>query len=210
MFIDRVDAGRKLAMQLEGFRGDTGAIVLGIPRGGVIVAAEVARVLDAPLDVLVVRKVGHPSNPEYAAGAVDPDGALILNPQAAVGEAQLAPLAEEEHAEALRRLSAYREGRGPLDLNGRTAILVDDGIATGLTALKAVGYARRHGASRIVVAAPAMAPEAAANLRREADEVIAVEIRADFAAVGQFYRDFPQTTDDEVRLALATFANAHR
>lgn len=210
MFADRVEAGRRLAEELAEHRGDAQAIVLGIPRGGVIVAAEVAGALGVPLDVLVVRKVGHPANPEYAAGAVDPDGSVILNPQAHVTEAQIATLAEEERVEAVRRLRLYREGREELRLEGRNAILVDDGIATGLTALKAVGYAKRHGAGRVIMAAPVMAPEAAAALGREADKVVAVEIRTDFAAVGQFYRYFPQTTDDEVRDALAAFAEMHR
>ncbi|MBE0475957.1 MAG: phosphoribosyltransferase [Coriobacteriia bacterium] len=203
MFRDRLEAGRRLAEKLAGYRGMPDAVVLGIPRGGVVLAAEVAGALAAPLDVLVVRKVGHPLNPEFAAGAVDPDGGLLVNPFARVSEEEVRRIAERERAEIERRLAAYRAGRPPLELRGKTAILVDDGIATGLTALKAAGYARDQGAGRVVVAAAVMSREAREALAEVADEVVAVDVPEPFGAVGQFYREFPQVSDAEVVDILA-------
>lgn len=198
MFRDRIEAGRHLAMAMREHERDSTAIVLGIPRGGVVVAAEVARTLGLPLDIVVASKIGAPGNPEYAVGAVDADGAIMLNERAPVSEAYLRQAADERRGEIGRRLRVYRGERPALDLIGCTAIVVDDGIATGLTMRATIRYLRRHGAARIVVAAPVMPPETAAVLGTEADEVVVLETPRRFSAVGEFYLDFTQTNDAEV------------
>ena len=205
MWRDRVEAGRELAEELarRGYSGRTDVTVLGVPRGGVEVAREVADRLGAPLDVVVVRKVGAPGAPEFAAGAVDVDGAVHANPDARVSREWLERAAIPEHAEAVRRAAAYRAGRGPLELAGRTVIVVDDGIATGLTAVAALRWLAGLGAARTVIAAPAMAPDTAARLTREADEVVALTSPPGFMAVGEFYGRFPQLSDDDVTRLLA-------
>jgi predicted phosphoribosyltransferase len=202
---DRVEAGRELAEELErrGYAGRSDVTVLGVPRGGVEVAREVADRLGAPLDVVVVRKVGAPGAPEFAAGAVDVDGTVHANPDARVSREWLERAAVPEHAEAVRRAAAYRAGRGPLELAGRTVIVVDDGIATGLTAVAALRWLAGRGAARTVIAAPAMAADTATRLTREADEVVALESPPGFRAVGEFYGRFPQLSDDDVTRLLA-------
>lgn len=202
MFRDRADAGVQLAALLEEYRGRDDVVLLGIPRGGVEVGAQVARVLGLPLDVVVVRKIGAPGQPEYAVAAVDEDGGLLIGERSDVSRAYLEKAAAEERAEIARRLDAYRAGRPPLEVGGRTVVLIDDGIATGLTVLKAIGLLRDRGAASVIVAAPVVAPSSAAKIRRYADRVVAVAEPRGFAAVGQFYDWFPQTTDDEVRAAL--------
>ncbi len=205
MWHDRAEAGRDLAAELErrGYAGRDDVVVLGIPRGGVEVAREVADRLGAPLDIVVVRKVGAPGAPEFAAGAVDLDGAVYDNPDARVSREWLERAAVPEHAEAVRRARAYRSGRGPLEVADRIAIVVDDGIATGLTAVAALHWLAGRGAARRVIAAPVMAPDTAVRLAREADEVVALSRPAGFAAVGESYRRFPQLTDDDVTRLLA-------
>ena len=201
---DRTEAGEDLARELvrRGY-GGADTIVLGVPRGGVEVARRVADALGAPLDVVVVRKVGAPGNPEFAAGAVDPDGNVYANPYAGVSGEWLREAAKPEHAEALRRLASYRGDRPPVQLTGRTVIVVDDGIATGLTAQAALSWLRSRGAAKTVVAAPAMAPDAARRLESETDEVVALDMAPGFSAVGQFYGSFPQLTDADVTRLLA-------
>jgi putative phosphoribosyl transferase len=205
MWRDRVEAGRELGEELErrGYAGRADVTVLGVPRGGVEVAREVADRLGAPLDVVVVRKVGYPGAPEFAAGAVDLDGHVHANPAAGVSRAWLESAATEEHEEAVRRAEAYRRGRGPLEIAGRTIIVVDDGIATGLTATAALCWLAGRGAARTVIAAPAMAPDAAEALAADADEVVALTSPRGFSAVGEFYGRFPQLSDDDVTRLLA-------
>jgi len=198
MFQDRVDAGRRLAGAMGSYAYVPGVIVLGIPRGGVVVAAEVARVLGAPLDIVVASKLGAPGNPEYAVGAIDADGKVTRDARFPVSEEYLRSVLEERQAEITRRLEVYRGMRPPLNVQNRTVLLVDDGIATGLTVRAAIGYLRRHGAKRIVVAAPVMPPDTAAALGEVADEIVALETPRSFSAVGQFYEDFSQTGDAEV------------
>ena len=216
VYRDRVEAGRLLGALLAARPSQVDPIVLGLPRGGVPVAREVARALAAPLDVLVVRKLGAPGNPEYAVGAIGPDGARVVDDGALralrVSDDALAQIERRELAELERREARYRAGRPPLDLTGRTAVIVDDGIATGATATVAWRGARALGAARVVVAAP-VAP---AGWRAEAllasdgpDEVVLLEEPRDFWAVGQWYRDFRQTEDAEVLAALAE-ADAER
>ena len=205
MWRDRVEAGRELGAELErrGYAERADVIVLGVPRGGVEVARQVADRLGAPLDVVVVRKIGAPGYPEFAAGAVDLDGVVHANPEAGVSRSWLEAAAVAEHAEAVRRADLYRGGRGPLEVAGRTAIVVDDGIATGLTAVAALRWLAGRGAARTVIAAPVMAPDSARKLSADADEVVALSTPAGFAAVGAFYGVFPQLSDDEVTRLLA-------
>jgi putative phosphoribosyl transferase len=203
-FVDRVDAGRRLGRALERYRGpDT--VVLGLPRGGVPVAFEVARILHAPLDVLVVRKLGVPGQPELAMGAIGEDGSLVLNRElvhyAGVTNAQVQAVERAERAELDRRVRRFRRDRPRIDVRGRTVVIVDDGIATGSTAGAACHVARSQGASRVVVAVPVASPDAARQLGLHADEVVCLETPRSFRAVGAWYRDFSQTADDEV-LAL--------
>jgi len=203
MFDNRVDAGLRLAASLRGYAGDPAAIVLGIPRGGVIVAAEVARELALPLDVAVAAKVGAPGNPEYAIGAVAADGEVTANPHAGYSAEEVRALSAPALAKVHAQLARVRGDRGPLELAGRTAILVDDGLATGLTATAAADWLRREGAARVVVAVPVAPPDTVRAIGAHADEVIAVEVPQWFSAVGQFYRQFGQTDDAEVEAALA-------
>ncbi|MDP2181026.1 MAG: phosphoribosyltransferase family protein [Actinomycetota bacterium] len=203
MFRDRHDAGRQLAEELARFVGASDVVVLGIPRGGVVVGEEIARRLELPLDIIVTSKIGAPGNPEYAVGAVDPDGAVIANPYAGYSTAELEHLGRSVRETIERRVQMYRSGRDDLDLEGKTVILVDDGIATGLTAMAAVEYIYRHGAKEIVLAVPVIASDTADRLEEMVDELITVEEPDIFYAVGQFYRSFEQTSDDEVLSALA-------
>lgn len=197
MFRDRADAGRQLAVRLRGYASQEG-VILAIPRGAVVLAAEIAREIGWPLDLVIVRKIGHPDDPEYAVGAVDPAGNVLKNPATGVSDDYLSEAATLERAEIERRLAAYRGGRAPLDVEGRAVILVDDGVATGLTALKAVRYLRDMGASHIVLAVPVIARQAAEALEPEVDELVALQKPALFWAVGGFYASFPQVSDTEV------------
>lgn len=198
MFRDRHHAGTLLAETLRHHIAADGWIVLGLPRGGVVVAAEVARALELPLDVIVTRKIGAPGNPEYAIGAVDADGVVTLGAYAVADRGYLERAAEAEKAEIARRLTAYRAGRPALDVSGAHAIVVDDGLATGLTMISAVEYLNRHSAARTVVAVPVSPPDTARLLRVRADEVVTLIEPRDFFAVGAFYDDFSQTSDTEV------------
>lgn len=201
-FRDRVDAGRQLGARVAA-RGFTESVVLGLPRGGVPVAAEVARALGAPLDVLIVRKLGYPPQPEVAMGAIGEGGVRVLNDDIAarVPSADVAAVERRERAVLDERVRRLRGGRMPLELQGRTAIVVDDGVATGATARVACRVARALGADRVVLAVPVAAPEAIVDLP-EADEVICLSAPAGFMAVGMHYLDFRQTTDAEVSALL--------
>src|ERR1700733_14986474 len=204
-FLDRADAGRRLAgllaSQLTIERG-AGTVVLGLPRGGVPVAYEIARALDAPLDVILVRKVGLPAQPELAMGAIGEDGVRVVNADVVeaehVSDREFAAVEERERAELSRRAARYRAGHPRVPLTGKTAIVVDDGIATGSTARAACQVARAHGASWVVLAVP-VAPQASLDaLASSADEVLAAEVPEPFLAIGQWYQDFTQTSDAEV------------
>jgi predicted phosphoribosyltransferase len=200
MFSDRTEAGRLLARALhEAMTPD--ALVLGIPRGGVIVAAEVARLLALDLDIVVVRKIGAPNDPEYAVGAVDENGAIIGGAYAG-DDAYLTRAAAAAREEIGRRMETYRGDRARPRVAGRDVAVVDDGIATGLTVKAAVRSLRARGATRVIVAAPVASAEAARELAGVADDVIVLDIPDGFGAVGAFYRDFAQTTDAEVVAAL--------
>ena len=209
-FADRADAGRHLAAALASYRGRD-VVVLGLPRGGGPVASEVAAALHAPLDVLVVRKLGVPYQPELAFGAIGegPDGGVRVFNDAVLRHAgltddEVARVEETERAELERRRSRYRGGAPGVALAGRVAIIVDDGFATGATARAAAMVARESGAARVIVAAPIGAPDTIAALREVADEVVCPGAPPGFVAVGQGYRDFGQTSDDEVCDLLRT------
>jgi putative phosphoribosyl transferase len=203
MFTDRVDAGRQLAEELRAYADAPATIVLGIPRGGVVVAAEVASALHLPLDIVLAAKVGAPGNPEYAIGAVTADGQLVANPDTGFDTAGLEHAAGPAREKIVRQLRALRGDRPPLVVAGLTTIVVDDGLATGLTALAALRYLRRQGAARTVLAVPVSAESSARRMRGEVDEFVAVDVPAGFSAVGQFYARFGQTEDWEVRALLA-------
>jgi putative phosphoribosyl transferase len=200
-FADRTDAGRQLAARLRHLAGQD-VVVLGLPRGGVPVACQVAESLGAPLDVLIVRKLGVPFQPELAMGAVGEGGVLVRNEDvldlADVGSAQFAEVERRERAEVEERARRLRSDRPQISLAGRTALVVDDGIATGATARAACRVARALGAARVVLAVPACSPRTARDLRRDVDELVVVEAPEDFAAVGQAYGDFRPVQDEEV------------
>jgi putative phosphoribosyl transferase len=203
VFANRVEAGRQLAVRLKAFRGQD-LVVLGLPRGGVPVASEVAIALDAPLDVIVVRKLGLPIQPEVAMGAIGEGGGRVTHRafigEAAVTESALGAVEARERGLLDALVAKLRRGRERLDLTGRIALIVDDGIATGATAEVACAAARELGASRVIVAVPVAPAERARSARGivGADDVVCVQAPESFWAVGQYYRDFRQTSDDEV------------
>jgi putative phosphoribosyl transferase len=204
-YADRRDAGRRLAAEVRGrVRGSV--LVLALPRGGVPVAAAVAEALGAPLDVIGVRKLGAPTQPEFGIGAIAEGGVRVLDDalvrRLGVSAAQLDALIEREETELRRRVAAYRGGRALPDLTGRIAVIVDDGLATGVTARAAVRAARQAGATRVLLAVPVASAQGREALAREADEVVCPLVPERFAAVGQWYVDFDQTSDEEVLAAL--------
>lgn len=208
IFVDRVDAGRQLAKRLSGLPGDVR--VLGLPRGGVPVALEVAKAIDAPLDVIVVRKLGVPWQPELAMGAVGEDGVRVTNDevvrQTKVGEADLIAAGERERLEIERRARQLRGSRERVSLERCTAVIVDDGIATGATARAACEVARAHGASRIVLAVPVAPADSIRQLQEVTDDVVCLQTPDRFFAVGRWYSDFRPTTDADVIACLAEAA----
>lgn len=197
LFTDRRDAGRVLAAALVDERRP-GAVVVGLARGGVVVAAEVARVLGLPLDVVAVRKVGHPWQPEYALGAVAPDDGVYVRGPDGLSDEELAAAVEAAKARAVELDRTLHAGRAPVLLEGRPCLLVDDGLATGATMIAAVRWARGRKASRVVAAVPVGASQSAAVLRREADAVVCPHELSDLGAVGVWYGAFDQVEDTEV------------
>jgi predicted phosphoribosyltransferase len=202
-FADRRAAGRELAGRLAEYRGRDDVIVLALPRGGVPVAYEVSRALDAPLDVFVVRKLGVPGHEEYAMGAIASGGVRVLNDEAVQGlsipASVIDDVARREGEELERREREYRGERSPPDVQGRTVILVDDGLATGATMLAAVRALRQKRPGKIIVAVPTGSPHTCRQLRSEADHVVCAIEPEPFTAVGVWYEDFSQTSDEEVR-----------
>jgi putative phosphoribosyl transferase len=210
-FRDRRDAGSRLAAELLPCRGED-PVVVGLPRGGVPVAEEVAAALDAPLDVLAVRKLGAPHNPEYGIGAIAEGGVRVFDSEAlavlGINGGVLDSIVAREAEELRRRVAVYR-GRRPLtDLRGRTAIVVDDGVATGVTDTAALRAIRRHGPRRLVLAVPVCASDSAARLREEADDLVCLSEPSLLYGVGQWYRDFSQVSDEEVVAALSAAGSA--
>ena len=210
-FRDRRHAGRVLATQLEQYRGRAGLLVLALPRGGVAVGFEVARELGAPLDIFVVRKLGVPGHEEYAMGAIASGGVKVMNPMPGltVSPEAIAAVVEREQAELVRREQLYRKQRPAVPLRGRTVIVVDDGLATGSTMQAAVLAIRQQHPLHITVAVPVGAQDTCATLRQQADEVICAETPEPFRAVGLWYQEFPQATDEEVCALLEEARREH-
>ncbi len=203
LFRDRAEAGKSLAPRLVEFANRPEVLVLALPRGGVPVAYEVARFLNAPLDVFVVRKLGAPWQPELAMGAIASGGMLVINREVVNGlgisQAEIDRAAENERHELDARERAYRGNRPPLDVNGRVVILVDDGLATGSSMRAAAQAIKAQHPAKLIIAVPVAASQTCNELRAEGHEVICAATPEPFLAVGQWYREFSQTTDDEVR-----------
>ncbi len=206
-FPNRAEAGRFLATKLSKYSGRADVIVLGLPRGGVPVAYEVARSLRVPLDVFIVRKLGVPGFEELAVGAIASGGVRVLNEDVARALPNAVDIIDavtkRETAEVQRREQEYRDGRPAPEIRGRTVILIDDGLATGATMRAAVKALRQRGAARIVVAVPVGPPDTCREFEGEADEIVCASVPEFFQAVGQYYEDFSQTSDEEVRELLA-------
>ena len=209
-FFDRTEAGQIVAENLSNYASRDDVIVLALPRGGVPVAAEVAKRLNAPLDVFVVRKLGLPGHPELAMGAIASGGVRVFNGEVLnalrIADEVIDAVSAQELIEVQRRERAYRAGLPPIDVEGKTVIVVDDGVATGSTMLAAVSALRQLNAAHIVVAAPVIAASTFSEIQRAADDVAAVMVPERFHAVGQWYEDFSQTSDEEVRDLLAQAA----
>jgi putative phosphoribosyl transferase len=203
LFKDRADAGRRLAGELPGYGGRTDVIVLGLPRGGVPVAFEVAKALKAPLDIFLVRKLGVPGQKELAMGAIAPGGVWVLNRDVVqalnISDEIIEAIAAEEQQELERREQAYRGDRPKPDVRGRTVILVDDGLATGASMRAAVIALRAQEPAGIIVAVPTAAPETCEALKDEVDEIVCVATPQPFLGIGASYEEFSQMTDEEVR-----------
>lgn len=205
-FRDRADAGRRLGAALLHLQSEH-PLVIGLPRGGVVVAAAVAEALEADLDILVVRKIGAPHQPELGLGAIAEGGVLLLNKplmrQVRITKEQLQDTIDSENEELKRRMETYRGGNDPIDVTGRLVILVDDGLATGGTVRAAAGALQHLGAAQPVLAVPVGSPRTVEELRPLFREVVCLETPAQFFAIGQFYGDFSQTSDQEVIDLLA-------
>lgn len=199
VFKDRVDAGKRLAHALLSYKGQD-LVVYALPRGGVVLGAEIARALDAPLDLIVVRKVGHPLSPEYAIAAVAEDGDAAVNRLEvnSIDKKWFDESVRLEREEARRRRELYTRGRTPIPAKDKVAIVVDDGLATGLTMFAAVREVRRSRPSKVVVAVPVAPPQTVQELKMIVDDVLALCVTADFAAIGSFYLRFDQVSDEEV------------
>lgn len=200
IFHDRAEAGKELAKKLEMYKEMRDVVVIGLPRGGVVVAIEMARALHVPMDIIVPRKISAEYDEEYAIGAVTESGEAIWNEAERAGSRPeyLTEAVGREHAEALRRLKVYRGNRADRNLQGKIVLLVDDGIATGLTMKAAIQTAKKERAKKIVVAVPHGAADTLNEIEKEVDEVIALERPEPYFAVAEFYESFPQTTDKEV------------
>jgi predicted phosphoribosyltransferase len=206
-FRDRAEAGQVLAGRLEEYAGRDDVVVLALPRGGVPVGFELARRLGAPLDVFLVRKLGVPGHAELAMGAIASGGVRVLNDDVVAGlgivDEQIEQIAAAEERELERREQLYRDGRAPVDIAGRTVLLVDDGLATGASMRAAVRAVRKRQPAKVVVAVPVASEQTCAEFRSETDDVVCAVTPEPFVAVGAWYHDFRQTTDDEVRDLLA-------
>ena len=208
-FRDRTEAGELLAERLAGYANQPDVIVLALPRGGVPVGARVAKKLNVPLDVFVVRKLGFPGHPELAMGAIASGGVRVFNGDVVnafrIPDEVINAVTAAEYQELQRRERSYRDDLPPPEVEGKTVIVVDDGIATGSTMMAAISALRQLNAGRVVVAAPTIARTTYEHLRADCDEVVAVIVPAEFYGVGQWYQDFSQTTDEEVQQLLGKF-----
>ncbi len=201
-FVDRQDAGKQLAEKLAAYKNHPSAIVIGLPRGGMIPAAEVAKELALPLDIVVPRKIGAPFNKELAVGAVTQDGQMVWNEQLVkslhISPDDMKDTIEKERAESKRRLQLYRRDRAPLILKDKVVIIVDDGIATGATMRAAIAYVKQQGAKKIIAATPVATVDTLEIIQNEVDEVVSVLLPKIFLGISAFYGSFPQTEDEEV------------
>lgn len=200
MFKDRIDAGQKLTIKLERYRGSD-AVVLALPRGGVVLGYEIASVLKLPLDIVVARKIGHPDSPEYAIAAVDDVGNILRNEKeiSLVDKKWLDQETKKQQAEAKRRVDLYRGGRKIVSLAGKTVIIVDDGVATGLTLKLAIVRVKKQKPKRLIVAVPVIPPNVATEIEKMVDEIVALEpANSYFGSVGAYYERFEQVEDEEV------------
>lgn len=206
IFHNRAHAGKLLSEKLIQYKGKEETVILGLPRGGIVVAAETAKALSLPLDIVVPRKIGAPENPEYAIGAITETGEGVWNEEeiARVDKVWLQKEIDKEKTEARRRLKTYRGQMPPRDLKQKTVILVDDGIATGLTMRAAIKSVRARGAKKVIVAVPTGARDSLIELEREAHEAIVLDKPIFFGAVGAFYEEFPQVEDEEVIKIMKT------
>lgn len=202
IFKDRADAGQKLAVALKKYKNAENTLILALPRGGVVVGFEVAQALNLPLDIVVPRKIGAPGNPEFAIGAITESGEGIFDEATIaaynISQDYINKTVAIEKAEATRRLKVYRSSRPPLNLVNKTVIIVDDGLATGLTMRAAIKTVKQCGGKKIVVAVPVTPPDTAEIIKKEVDEIIYLDAPLFFGAVGAFYEEFTQTTDEEV------------
>jgi predicted phosphoribosyltransferase len=209
MFKDRKDAGTQLAEQLKEYIGQENMIVLALPRGGVVTGVEIAKRLRAPLDVLLVRKIGHPWQPELAVGAISETGNIVYNEDvvasAGVTKEYMRGEAARQREEIARRQQLYRNGRKLVNLRGKTVILVDDGVATGATMKAAVETLKRQQVGKLVVAVPVAPPGTAEELQKTANVFVCLDMPEDFMSVGSYYEDFMQVTDAEVMKLLLDF-----
>ena len=202
IFKDRQEAGYKLISKLQKYKNKADVIVLGLPRGGIVTAFEIAKGLNLPLDLVVTRKIGAPDNPEFAVGAITEKGEGIFNEATisiyGISQRYIDKEIKKEKKEAERRLRVYRENRPPLNLQGKIAILVDDGVATGLTLRAAIKSVKIKNAKKIVVAVPVIAQDSLEKIENEVDEVVCLDSPLYLSAIGSFYESFTQTEDEEV------------
>ena len=211
IFKDRQEAGYKLISKLQKYKNKTDVIVLGLPRGGIVTAFEIAKGLNLPLDLVVTRKIGAPDNPEFAIGAITEKGEGIFNEATisiyGISQRYIDKEIKKEKKEAERRLRVYRENRPPLNLQGKIAILVDDGVATGLTLRAAIKSVKIKNAKKIVVAVPVIAQDSLEKIENEVDEVVYLNSPLYFSAIGSFYESFTQTEDEEVIALMKKIKN---
>lgn len=212
MFLDRRDAGTKLAQKLKAYKDNREVLVLALPRGGVVTGYEVAIFLNAPLDILIVRKIGHPRQPELAVGAVSETGTVVLNRSVlsfGISEDYIESETSVQKKEISRRIKLYRKGEGISKIEDKIVILVDDGVATGATIKAAISTLNKERIKKLVIALPISPPETADELKSMADEFICLETPEDFMAVGSYYNDFTQVTDQEVVQLLKSAGDLH-
>lgn len=211
MFHDRKEAGIRLAGRLSHYRDGKDVLVLALPRGGVVTGFEIARSLRAPLDVLIIRKIGFPGQPELAVGAVSETGAVVLNRSIissyGVSDEYINQEVLRQKGEIERRINMYRKGKGMHEITGRIIVLVDDGVATGATMKAAIQTLKREDIARLVVALPVAPPETAVELGKMVDELVCLETPEGFLAVGNYYHDFTQVSDEEVVMMLEEAAS---
>ena len=207
VFADRAEAGKKLAEKLKIFAGRPDVMLFALPRGGAVVGEKVAKALNLPLDLIVTRKIGAPSNPEYAIGALAETGELVWNEaeRAAADPRAIRKIISDETEEAARRVKIYRHGRSLPDMEGKTVLIIDDGLATGLTMRAAIAAARHQHANKIIVVVPHGARDSLDAIRKEVDEVVVLYEPEWYGAVGEFYETFPQVEDEEVLTIMKAY-----